>query len=55
MAIKVHMNLNSTQGFMEYESKNIFKVFLNSPLFRKLLLMLCNYLIGEIQGKWCIL
>lgn len=45
------MNVNSIQGFMEHESKNIFKVFLNLPLFRKLLLMLCNYLIGEIQSK----
>lgn len=48
MAIKVHVNLNFIQDFMEHDSKNIFKVFLNSPLFFKLLLMVCNYLIGEI-------
>lgn len=55
MAIKVHMNLNFIQGFMEHESKSIFKVFMNLPLFYKLLLMLCNYLIGEIHNKWPIL
>lgn len=48
MAIKVHVNLNFIEDFMEHDSKNIFKVFLNSPLFFKLLLMVCNYLIGEI-------
>lgn len=49
VAMKVHMNLNSFQGFVEHESKNIFKVFLNSPLFCKLLLTHWTIWYGKVR------
>ena len=48
------MNLNSIQSFTEHEFKNILKVFLNLPVFYKLLLSFCNCLIWESQNKWPI-